>query len=68
MPTYAPPINWTYGPSCPSCGVNEKLNLSLAEIFDQGWHDTTANPGEVKNVTLNFTGASHNAFFNHAFS
>jgi hypothetical protein len=57
MPIYAPPTNWTYGPNCLSCGVNEKLNLNLDDIFKRGWHDTTANPGQVKNITLSFTGA-----------
>jgi hypothetical protein len=57
-PVYAPSDKWSIGQNCLGCGVHKKLNLDLSEIFNGSWHDTTANPGEVKNVTLSFVGAS----------
>jgi hypothetical protein len=57
MPVYQPAKGWSFGPECPTCFINAQKHVDTADIFDGTWHDTTAGPGDVKNVTLSFTGA-----------
>jgi hypothetical protein len=54
LPVYQPTDGWKFGPTCIACFV--KLDASKA--FDQSWHDATAAAGDVRNITLSFTGMS----------
>jgi hypothetical protein len=57
-PVYQPAADWKYGPDCSGCFIGTQTQLDKGKVFAGSWHDVTAGPGNVMNVTLSFTGAS----------
>jgi hypothetical protein len=53
LPVYAPKDKWAYGPDCNGCFVR----ADAGRAHGQSWHDATVSAGDVRNITLTFTGA-----------
>jgi hypothetical protein len=53
MPVYQPADQWNYGPDCSTCHVQPEPS----RVHGNSWHDTTVHVGEIRNITLTFTGA-----------